>query len=448
MKAPETTENQSYQHQGGQPSVLRRELVDMLGNRFMMLLQINYIRNVVRLLHSTSYSEFIGNEYNWDDFLTAGAAYFLDSEDAQKLTKSLSGKALFENKERFNGKQSHLVRLQGEEDVWVSVKVYYKGGSLAWISIENGDKEELITSIIHNYVFKEADFFVYLDTANNRSIIFNGKDDMQAHTFSGDRLESMKCFIDKHVVPEDKEFCLKLADPEYVLNMLKNDDTWEVTFGINMHETGYHRKQISFRMYDRSRKEILVYLSDVTDMYLEQKHEEEALDSAIIRARTEPLTGLYNVTGMKEQIRRRLSTDCCGALFFIDLDNFKVVNDKLGHKTGDDCLGDVAQVLRRETRSTDIIGRIGGDEFIIYLPEIETAEDACDSAERICSSMQNVSDKYGKDIGLTCSIGITMYPEDGADYDTLVRKADSLVYQVKHNNKNSYAMLRTGDARE
>jgi diguanylate cyclase (GGDEF)-like protein len=154
------------------------------------------------------------------------------------------------------------------------------------------------------------------------------------------------------------------------------------------------------------------------------------------------LTGLYtrkyalerlpSLLSEAKQINNRL------VLMFIDIDNFKLINDTYGHAIGDRVLSDVANSLSRCVRKNDVVARIGGDEFLVLLPNIGNLEDSHQIAQSIISSVKILlptSVDYSK---LTVSIGMSVYPDDGSDISLLLGQADKAMYRVKGLGKNSY----------
>lgn len=130
------------------------------------------------------------------------------------------------------------------------------------------------------------------------------------------------------------------------------------------------------------------------------------------------------------------------ALLFVDLDRFKIINDTLGHDIGDTVLADIAKKIQKTLRADDTLARIGGDEFAILLENIEGERHAAQLAARIIESSSKPTTVAGKKLSVTASIGIAMYPEDGDDYATLIRNADTAMYQAKVGGRNGYAFYR------
>jgi diguanylate cyclase (GGDEF)-like protein len=163
-------------------------------------------------------------------------------------------------------------------------------------------------------------------------------------------------------------------------------------------------------------------------------------------ARTDPKTGVFNVRGWTEAAQRsmgRASKSEEGlAVLMIDLDHFKWINDTFGHPAGDDVLRTVAQLLDEVTRPGDVIGRFGGEEFVVLLPEIDNGA-AGTTAERIRSAVAELeidtTDKRGGRTtvaGRTTSIGVAVYPHHGDSIDTLLQAADAAVYEAKESGRN------------
>jgi len=126
-------------------------------------------------------------------------------------------------------------------------------------------------------------------------------------------------------------------------------------------------------------------------------------------------------------------------LMFIDVDDFKLINDTYGHSVGDRVLTGVANNLKSCIRSNDIVARIGGDEFLILLPEISDLDDSKHVAQKIVSSVQIPLPITGDDTKLTLSIGMSVFPDDGNDVLELMRQADKAMYSVKDGGKNSFS---------
>lgn len=126
------------------------------------------------------------------------------------------------------------------------------------------------------------------------------------------------------------------------------------------------------------------------------------------------------------------------AVLHLDIDNFKIINDCLGHSQGDELLRSIAQRLRACARDEDTVARLGGDEFVIALGPIGSPADAAAVAERIARELKPAFSLNGHVLNVTCSIGISMYPEHGEDAETLIKNADAAMYASKDSGRNTY----------
>ena len=126
------------------------------------------------------------------------------------------------------------------------------------------------------------------------------------------------------------------------------------------------------------------------------------------------------------------------AVMLIDLDRFKEVNDSLGHSMGDRLLQAVGHTLTHLLRKEDTVARMGGDEFLLLLPEIVNVEDADTIAQKILKLFRTPCTIEGHELHITASIGISIYPNDGEDADTLMKRADIAMYRAKDLGRNGY----------
>ena len=129
------------------------------------------------------------------------------------------------------------------------------------------------------------------------------------------------------------------------------------------------------------------------------------------------------------------------ALLFIDLDRFKIINDSLGHAAGDELLVEMARRLRSHVRSSDVVARFGGDEFIVLINEITETSHAGNMARRLLLELGRPLTLAGQECRVTASIGISMYPDDGEDEHTLMKNADSAMYRAKTEGNNDVRLF-------
>jgi diguanylate cyclase (GGDEF)-like protein len=166
----------------------------------------------------------------------------------------------------------------------------------------------------------------------------------------------------------------------------------------------------------------------------------DARDHLHERANFDSLTGLPNrqffrelLSGAVIRARRRSSN---GALMFIDLDNFKFINDSEGHRAGDDVLREVANRLTQTLRATDTVARLGGDEFTVILEDVQRPSDISRMAENLIAAVSKPIRSSHAEVTVSASIGITLFPEDADDVETLLVNADLAMYRVKETGRN------------
>ena len=166
------------------------------------------------------------------------------------------------------------------------------------------------------------------------------------------------------------------------------------------------------------------------------------------KAGYDPLTGVYNRLGLNKALKDiglDTGADRRYAVFFIDIDDFKYINDTHGHLIGDVLLQQVAGRLNNSIRNggeraSDLLARFGGDEFVIILTDIGVRSDISNCAQRIVQTLQKPFFIDGKRICITLSLGISVYPDDSEDIDSLIQKADYAMYRIKQSGKNNYAL--------
>ena len=171
--------------------------------------------------------------------------------------------------------------------------------------------------------------------------------------------------------------------------------------------------------------------------------------SAEERVRTlayyDALTGLPNRVLLRDRLSKALATARRQkhkvALLFLDLDRFKIINDSLGHSVGDLLLQEVADRLKSFAREQDTVARLGGDEFLIVLTNIKDIPGVAVAAERFMDAMTAGFVIQGHPINIGCSLGISIFPEHGADNDTLIKNADAAMYSAKDGGRNNFQLF-------
>jgi diguanylate cyclase (GGDEF)-like protein len=172
--------------------------------------------------------------------------------------------------------------------------------------------------------------------------------------------------------------------------------------------------------------DIALTFVDITDGKAKEQHMESI-------ARSDPLTGVLNRRGFERDASKRLTEsadDAMGALLFIDLNDFKIINDSFGHEVGDQLLTIAAKRLRKSLRSCDIIGRPGGDEFVALVPDV-TPEVADKLANRLATALEEIYLIGDQKHHCAASIGLALYPKNANTLTGLMREADQAMYRAK-----------------
>jgi diguanylate cyclase (GGDEF)-like protein/PAS domain S-box-containing protein len=206
----------------------------------------------------------------------------------------------------------------------------------------------------------------------------------------------------------------------------------------NVEVSGHHLELGDRRVLALTTHDVTVRRKTEAQLLEKQQH----LDHL---AHHDQLTGLPNrlflaahLPGAIQEAQRR---GAMLAVLFLDLDRFKHINDSRGHETGDKLLKAVAQRIRTTMRSEDMVVRMGGDEFIVVLKDVKDAEQVNDAAGRINDALSAPVVVDGRQLVTTVSIGVSMYPRDGADMGELLRHSDTAMYQAKDRGRNNFQLF-------
>ncbi len=185
-------------------------------------------------------------------------------------------------------------------------------------------------------------------------------------------------------------------------------------------------------------KEITNYIllfSDITERKLiEQRMHDLAYYDTLTQL---PNRSLFYDRLQRELLRVKRDRTLKGAVVFIDLDNFKIINDSFGHRTGDELLRTMATRLKASTRESDTVSRLGGDEFTVLITEAHTLADIDITTRRILEALVKPVTIDNNELTVTASLGVAIFPQDATDSDTLIKHADTAMYHAKSLGKNS-----------
>jgi len=193
------------------------------------------------------------------------------------------------------------------------------------------------------------------------------------------------------------------------------------------------------RHLDRNCRDMLREMAQITSIAIEQHRLSEAL---MRQAQYDPLTELPNRALLSDRLERSVrDAERAGhhvGVLLLDLDEFKLVNDSLGHSAGDELLKEVASRLQGCLRGGDTVARLGGDEFVVVVPLQRGSEYCTDIAERVLAALQAPVCIADQEIAARPSMGISIFPQDGRTPETLLKAADTAMYAAKHAGKNQY----------
>ncbi len=179
---------------------------------------------------------------------------------------------------------------------------------------------------------------------------------------------------------------------------------------------------------------------------LEQKIQE--VSDMKSKSQRDPLTGLFNRSYTEEIVNKLINSGEKGALFMIDMDNFKAINDNYGHIAGDHTLKMFAETMIKYSKEEDVLCRIGGDEFVMFISGETSKSVIGNKASDIISDLVYKLEECKFETNSSVSIGIAQVPEDGNDFKTIYNAADKALYYVKQNGKNSYHFFSDKNAEE
>jgi diguanylate cyclase (GGDEF)-like protein len=229
---------------------------------------------------------------------------------------------------------------------------------------------------------------------------------------------------------------ISAASGQTILSQIENSQVGDI---ITTDPNAANSRSLSWKFQPMSGGGMVVLAEDIT----ERKIAEARITHL---ARYDELTALPNRVNFRDEIERllalSLSSDRLSALLFIDLDQFKQINDTLGHPCGDQLLCAVAQRLRTMLRPDDFVARFGGDEFVVFQQGIKSSDEAADLARRI---VDHLSERYQVDnhlVEIGASIGIALTSPSGISADTLLKNADMALYRAKADGRGTFCFFR------
>lgn len=254
--------------------------------------------------------------------------------------------------------------------------------------------------------------------------------------------DNIKIIADKYVHPEDREAYLAVMLPKNIIKAYAEGNTdIYVEYRSKINQPDYEWLACNIiPVMDTATKHLMI-IACIKNIHDKKMEELEIMD----KAQKDQLTGLYNKVVTRALIEDYLANDKYlqnGALVLLDLDNFKRVNDCLGHLVGDRLLVDISQELHERFGEKHILGRFGGDEFLIFIKEFASEELLLEKLQSILAICHKRFTYQNEIIEVSGSLGISLYPEHGQDYLSLYDKADRAMYKAKSLAKNQYAIYQ------
>ncbi|WP_373019323.1 diguanylate cyclase domain-containing protein [Thiomicrorhabdus sp.] len=231
---------------------------------------------------------------------------------------------------------------------------------------------------------------------------------------------------------------LQNEPPEEIFQNLRTQNTWRGELSLTRADGELQRASIvniQKILHETTRRvHYILTHTDITDL----KRSQQALDEL---ANLDSVTGLANRNKLYKMLEKTIAKDIATTLLFLDLDDFKLVNDTLGHDVGDLLLQTVADTLQALIPDSALAARIGGDEFVIFYPRSEASQSTSELADAISQRLGQPFNVQGREIKIGSSIGIANYPEDANDRKTLMKAADTAMYQAKRAGKGQFRLF-------
>lgn len=253
--------------------------------------------------------------------------------------------------------------------------------------------------------------------------------------------------LDEVMGKDPKVLSAKRQSAEFYQNMwtrLLNEGFWEGEVEDRRKDGHIYPKWLSITTVRNYKNDVVNFIASFTDITERKRAENEIRNLAFY----DTLTGLHNrfsfVSYLEQELIHSERNDEQIALMFIDLDRFKSINDTLGHLVGDKLLVEVAGYIRDSLRESDLVARIGGDEFVVLLNDVKDTARVVVVAQKL---IKKISSSYyidGHELYTAPSIGISIFPDDGSDVKTLMQNADTAMYHAKKEGGGSFKFFDTG----
>ena len=426
-------------------------LIKALDHVYVCVGLIDLEEQRIKILHQAAHPEEVGAEFDYDAYLDTHA------EEFGHISKAyLEHFYATELKNIFMGGRDHWELAMPDSSIKISFYTdpdnKHVMGYL-YIALTSDSSDDILRQIANAFVFNSCDYFIYLDPFKDTYFMFSSSD-------SGTPLPPSYCnsysteivkYADNYVVEEDRDMVIRNMRLPHVIATLNRKGNHVFYCGIKDPKLGYTRKRLEYRYCDENHTMILLTRTDVTDLWEQEQQRLAELQRALELAYTDSLTCLLNHKGFiakseecldhlklinQNQNHSQSQSPAGTALLFIDLDNFKLVNDTYGHPVGDILIKKVASLLKSVTDSNDLVGRYGGDEFVILVKHYSDKTEITTLCDQILKNINDLKYHHGATIKVSCSVGVAFAPEDALNYADLVQIADNRLYDAKHLGKN------------
>lgn len=302
------------------------------------------------------------------------------------------------------------------------------------ITSRKGMEEEIRKSEERYRLITEnsSDLISTVDADGNFLYVSPSHEQLLGYDLAGVRNGSIYEFLHEADRNELKEEIEQLAEKKKVTSQLE--------FRLTTNSGKYICAEAKVTSILNELGDVIKLMLSIRDITERKKSEQKIYHLAF----HDTLTDLPNRRLFMNELQKtiaKLKKSSIVAVMFIDLDRFKFVNDSWGHDTGDIILMEAAHRIKQSLRSTDFVARLGGDEFTVLLDNIKDEADITSLVERVQKSFEEPVHIPGKEIFLSCSIGIALYPEHGKNADELLKRADTALYAVKERGRSGYALF-------
>lgn len=369
-------------------------------------------------------------EQNIDPSEVAQARAFLTDENMHRCARE-------------QRRRSITLFLDSEQHKYCWIKVFILPSSLsntrAYLVLEMINRKEALYPILESYLREATDYCYCVDLKTGYFFRVVGDDGIigmppkEGYHYT----QAMEEYVDRFVMEEERDQVKRLMNPACIFKALETKPEYSFEENVIGEDGEIRRKRLTCRPFHQSKGYVLLQRTDITEM----SNKERMLEAAKRESVTDPLTQVYNRLGGKRLILEALEEakeSENAVLILMDLDRFKEVNDKFGHPVGDWILQEAAQKLQESFRSGDIICRLGGDEYLVFLKNIPDKASIFPVLDRLEKKLRIVCEKDGQTISVTASVGAAFYR--GQSYEELYKQADIALYHAK-KEKCGYSLF-------